>query len=87
MIDFKLSWKKEEFMSYLNEQIKEDFKFLEEMPEWMQEQDWQFHNGKPMCFVGQMEVKVDQDNYIHSLMFYVFWDMNTELTETIIQSD
>ncbi len=29
------------------------------MPEWMQEQDWQFHNGKPMCFVGQMEVKVD----------------------------
>ena len=79
--------KKEELMSYLSEQIKKDFKFLKEMPQWLQVSDWKFHNGKPMCFVGQMEVKVNQDGYIHSLMFYVFWDMDTGITETIIQSD
>ena len=79
--------KKEELRSYLREQIKQDFKYLEDMPEWLQESDWQFHNGRPMCFVGQMEVKVNQDGYIHILMFYVFWDMDTGITETIIQSD
>ena len=79
--------KKEELEPYLKGQIKKDFKFLKEMPEWLQGQDWQFHNGKPMCFVGQMEAKVNQDGHIHSLMFYVFWDMDTGTTETVIQSD
>ena len=79
--------KKEELIAYLSEQIKKDFKFLTEMPEWLQESDWQFHNGKPMCFVGQIEVKINQGSYIHSLMFYVFWDTDTGITKTIIQSE
>ena len=79
--------KKEELRSYLSEQIKQDFKYLKDMPEWLQESDWKFHNGKPMCFVGQMEVKVNKDGYMHILMFYVFWDMDTGITETIIQND
>ena len=32
--------KKEELRSYLSEQIKQDFKFLKDMPEWLQESDW-----------------------------------------------
>ena len=75
--------KKEELMSYLSKQIKKDFKFYKKMPEWLQASDWQFHNGRPMCFVGQMEVKVNRYDY----MFYVFWDMVTGITKTIIQSD
>lgn len=79
--------KNEELMSYLSEQIKKDFKFTKELPKWLQVSDWQFHNGKPMCFVGQMEVKINKNSYMHSLMFYVFWDMDTGITKTITQSD
>ena len=76
-----------DIVAYLQKQIKKDFISLCDTPQWLQSSDWQFHHGKPMCFVGQIEVKINQGSYIHSLMFYVFWDTDTGITKTIIQSE
>ena len=78
---------KDELEPYLKKHIENDFKCLKEQPEWLQGDEWQFSNGKPMCFVGQMEVEVNQEGYIHTVMFYVFWDIDSGDTKTITQSD
>lgn len=76
-----------ELETYLREQVKKDFKILEEAPEWIQNADWQYNNGKPMCFVGQIETQSSQKGCSYGMTFYVFWDMETGETKVVTQYD
>lgn len=35
--------------------VAKDFQVVDKKPEWIQDPEWQFNNGKPMTFVGQLE--------------------------------
>lgn len=77
----------EAFETYLKKSVERDFKSMSEPPEWLQGSEWQFNNGKPMCFVGQLDTFLQRDGGEYGLTFYVFWDMETGETKTITQSD
>ena len=76
----------DDLVSLLREEIKKEFKVLDKKPEWIQDPEWQFNNGRPMEFVGQLEIKQDKISLHNDAMFYVFWDRETGITKTIIQT-
>lgn len=65
--------------------VAKDFQVVDKKPEWIQDPEWQFNNGKPMTFVGQLEKKYDKIKLHDDVIFYVFWDRETGVTEPIIQ--
>ncbi len=72
---------------YLESKISEDFKFNVDVPRWIQDPEWPFDEGKPMLFVGQIELEINRDGNRFTNVFYVFWSMKTGETTTICQSD
>lgn len=75
----------DELKKVLKEVLKKDFKLLNEQPDWIQDPEWQFNNGVPMIFVGQIEVKQNRKVFHDDAIFYVFWDSEDGETKTIIQ--
>lgn len=69
----------------LREEIKKEFKVIEERPKWIQNPDWQFNNGKPMEFVGQLKVKQGKSELHDDAIFYIFWDREMGIIKTIMQ--
>lgn len=78
---------KNEVKRYFEDAIKRDFQIMKEKPRWIQEGDWQFHRGKPMIFVGQLDATIKQDGVSYGISFYVFWDYKDGVTKTVTQSD
>ncbi len=73
--------------NFLESRISQDFKCNVDIPQWVQDPEWPFDEGKPMFFVGQMELEINRDGYLFTNVFYVFWNMKTGETTTICQSD
>lgn len=69
----------------IRKQIKKDFRVLDKKPIWIQDPEWQFNNGRPMEFVGQIEIKQEKIRLHDDAIFYIFWDRETGITKTIIQ--
>ena len=44
----------DELIRQLEIKIKKEFVSLNSQPEWIQNPDWQFNEGKPMIFIGQL---------------------------------
>lgn len=65
--------------------VAKDFEVVNKKPEWIQNPEWQFNNGSPMTFVGQLEIKYDRLMLHDDAIFYVFWDREIGITKTIIQ--
>ncbi len=76
-----------ETTAYLWTQVRQDFRYFEVPPAWIQKPEWPFHSGRPMYFVGQLDNTVRRDGFAYALMFYVFWDPEDGTTQTITQSD
>lgn len=74
-----------DLVTLLREDIKKDFRVLDKKPRWIQDPEWQFNNGRPMEFVGQLEIKQEKTGLHDDAIFYVFWDRETGITKTIIQ--
>lgn len=72
---------------YLKVNIEHDFRTLKEAPRWLQASDWQFNEGKPMVFVGQLDSILHRDGMVSNISFYVFWDIKKGETRTVTQSD
>ncbi len=71
---------------WLVEQLEMGFRALRERPRWIQDPDWQFRNGEPMLFVGQLDVPAGTTRLFHDdAAFFVFWSPEEGVTETIIQ--
>lgn len=69
----------------LEEQIAREFRCMMGMPRWIQNPEWQFAGGRPMIFVGQMEVQASLGYFHDDAVFYVFWDAETGGTRVTIQ--
>lgn len=65
--------------------IEKDFEVVDKKPEWIQDPEWQFNNGRPMTFIGQLEIKQDKLKLHDDAIFYLFWDREIGITKTIIQ--
>ena len=77
----------EELIIVLEKIIKRDFLLMNKSPEWIQGSDWQFNNGKPMAFVGQLSKGYNVLGISFDMVFYVFYDPKDGCVKTIIQTD
>jgi hypothetical protein len=59
------------------------FKFQSKPPKWLQNQQWLIKKGKPLYFVGQLELK--QESFHDNGVVYVFLNTETGEIETIKQ--
>lgn len=73
--------------AYLRGAVERDFPAMEAYPRWLQGSEWPFWEGRPLCFVGQLDAAVRRDGCLHRTAFYVFWDTKTGESETIQQCD
>ncbi len=75
----------DELREWLRPVVAKDFEAVDKKPVWIQDPEWLFNNGKPMTFVGQLEMKHNQRGIHHDAMFYVFWDKESGISKTVIQ--
>lgn len=72
---------------FLELEIFKDFKFNIDLPRWTQNPEWPFDEGKPMFFVGQLELVTNRDGNRFISVFYVFSNLRTGKITTICQTD
>lgn len=68
---------------WLREQIPTHFIALNKRPKWLQEPEWPMSNGRPMIFVGQIDI---EDESGSATSYYVF-TLPREKPIVIIQYD
>lgn len=76
-----------DLMLQLEPKIRKDFVCLNEQPEWIQDSDWQFNEGKPMIFIGQLSKGYNNLGISWDMIFYVFYDPDDGTVKTVIQTD
>lgn len=79
-----------QLQTWLEEHLPRYYIALKKRPHWIQSPDWPFYEGKPMIFVGQIDLKVTSDHitekYFHdNTSFYVFMGANTAYYKVIVQ--
>lgn len=78
----------EAFEAWLDSRLAESFRSLTHPPDWLQGPEWPLRDGRPMTFVGQIEVRRSPSlPQNHDAIFYVFWDKTSGGTRVIIQTD
>jgi hypothetical protein len=75
----------EEIETWLRRRIIEDFKYIDKLPEWIQGEEWQICNGKPMIFIGQIDVPSEAGIFHDESSFYVFLDGAGRETKVVVQ--
>lgn len=78
----------DEKTEWLDEQIRQYFITLDKRPEWVQNPEWPFVDGRPMVFAGQIDIIVEKEtaHFIHDdTSIYVFVARKTEPTIIIQQ--
>ncbi len=71
-----------ELEHWVQDQLLERFRYVNEPPNWIQSEDWPINENGPLVFLGEMEV----ENYFHDdARVYVFYDEASATCETILQ--
>jgi hypothetical protein len=83
------SGSEEGFAHWLEEQVVRQFRSIRNRPEWLQSPEWPVFQGKPMLFVGQIDLPEGSTAILnHNASFYVFWDYGgTGSTKVIVQAE
>lgn len=81
---------KESLSRWLKEQISKAFVALGKWPEWIQSPEWPFADGKPMIFVGQIDISVAPGGTASHMFhddtsFYLFMPVGEGQFEVIMQ--
>ncbi len=76
---------KEECLSYIRNHVKNWFRCSNKPPTWIQEAEWQFSNGKPMIFVGQVDVSASSGLFHDDASFYTFYSPENDEIKTLVQ--
>ena len=72
----------EELKQWVQDQLSERFRYANEPPNWIQNQDWPINENGPLVFLAEVEV----GNYFHDdARAYVFYDEASITCETILQ--
>ena len=66
-------------------QIKRDFRSVGTDPRWIQNPNWQVAGGRPMVFVGQVDVPASAGLFHDDAAFYVFWGPATGEVRGVVQ--
>lgn len=74
---------KAEKKEQIKAQAKKDFRHLKKPPKWLQDYSWPISNGKPLVFVGQLELDIEA--FYDKGAVYVFLNTGTGEIETIKQ--
>lgn len=71
----------------LRKLLEQKYRCISTRPDWIQSEAWPISDGKPMVFVGQIDVPYNKGaSFFHDeASFYVFWSPETGKTEVIIQ--
>lgn len=64
---------------WLREKVSQNFVSITERPNWIQGSEWPVVEGKPLMFVGQIDIDVPNDAGVFhdATSFYVFTDSHT----------
>src|SRR3954453_20298791 len=66
------------FSSWLDREISTQFRYILKPPEWLQGPEWPVFQGRPMLFVGQIDLPLgSNDQFHHDASYYVFLDHET----------
>ena len=76
----------EDYIAYVKEHLKDWFRCNDKPPVWMQDAEWQFSDGYPMLFVGQIDVPSTSGLFHDDASFYIFYSLENGETKTIIQT-
>src|SRR5262245_49657852 len=72
-------------LQYVQNNIRLWFRYIDDEPRWIQSPEWRFYNGKPMVFVGQIDISREKGQFHDDASFYIFWDSETGVVDTVIQ--
>jgi hypothetical protein len=61
-----------EFVEFVSVHAKEWFLSCNSPPEWIQNAEWQFDEGRPMCFVGQLLISPATGMFHDEAAIFVF---------------
>ena len=53
---------KEEIATWLDARVQQHFVALDQRPEWIQDPEWAFADGKPMVFAGQINISTEKQS-------------------------
>ena len=74
---------KREIKSRIEDKIKKEFIYLKKYPQWLQAPNWPIENGKPLVFIGEL----DLSNISHdTTRVYVFYNSQNNSFINIKQS-
>ncbi|WP_434982743.1 hypothetical protein [Xanthomonas arboricola] len=63
-----------ELVRILKDKIAQDFRFLKSAPKWLQGPDWPIVEGRPLVFVGQIDIGSLRHD---TAQLYIFYDDHT----------
>ncbi|WP_435004987.1 hypothetical protein [Xanthomonas arboricola] len=66
--------KGKELVRILKDKIAQDFRFLKSAPKWLQGPDWPIVEGRPLVFVGQIDIGSLRHD---TAQLYIFYDDHT----------
>ncbi|EAE8886543.1 hypothetical protein BSX39_14885, partial [Listeria monocytogenes] len=67
----------------IKKKVKADFKYLKTPPKWLQNPEWKFANGKPLLFIGELDIVPEKNR----AKIYVFFNQSDETYHIINQSN
>jgi hypothetical protein len=77
----------ERFSNWLEEQVSKSFRSLMKPPEWLQSPEWPIFQGRPMLYVGQIDLPRGSNPILnHDASYYVFLDYETGSTQVVVQA-
>ena len=91
MEDFMMSMLSEfseqngDLQEWMRSRLKGCFRCVKDSPVWIQNPDWQVESGRPMWFVGQVDIPAAQGVFHDDASFYIFWDNETGAIRCVMQ--
>lgn len=76
---------REELLSYVEANLDRWFKRVDATPSWLQEAEWQFDEGVPMVFVGQLNVPKSAGHFHDDAALFVFLNPSNGKVKTVLQ--
>ena len=76
---------REDFLGYVRKNVSDWYTVMSVSPNWIQEAEWPFSDGRPMIFVGQVDIKGPSAWFHDDASFFLFWNPSNSEAKTVIQ--
>ena len=77
---------REALLAYVKDNLRVWFRCVSKYPEWYQSEDWQYSNGRPMLYLGHVDMPARSGPFDQDSRFFLFWDSENGETKTVMQS-